>query len=102
MGRMTMQKLESKCCRNTSIILAMVLAFVPAWSQDNKRDIQATPSNIQLNSPSIDRRVNALLEKMTLEEKLGQLVQYNSAGATSATVAAGQAADLAQNPQAKY
>jgi beta-glucosidase len=39
---------------------------------------------------------------MTLEEKLGQLVQYNTVGATSATVAAGQEADLAANPEANY
>jgi len=55
--------------------------------------------NRQLASPEIDRRVNALLAKMTLEEKLGQLVQYNTVGATSATVAAGQEADLATNPK---
>lgn len=60
------------------------------------------PSNPQLASPAIERRVDALLRQMTLDEKLGQLVQYNTAGATSATVAAGQVADLAQNPQANY
>ena len=46
--------------------------------------------------------MNELLSKMTLEEKLGQLVQYNSVGTTSATVAAGQQADLAANPEAGY
>jgi beta-glucosidase len=39
---------------------------------------------------------------MTLEEKLGQLVQYNTAGATSATVSERQQADLAANPEANY
>ena len=39
---------------------------------------------------------------MTLEEKLGQLVQYNTVGVTSATVADGQDADLAANPEANY
>jgi beta-glucosidase len=39
---------------------------------------------------------------MTLEEKLGQLVQYNTVGTTSATVASGQEADLAANPEANY
>jgi beta-glucosidase len=60
------------------------------------------PSNPQLVTPEIERKVNALLGKMTLEEKLGQLVQYNTVGATSATVAAGQGADLAVNPEANY
>jgi beta-glucosidase len=60
------------------------------------------PSNAQLASREIERRVGALLAKMTLEEKLGQLVQYNTAGATSATVSEGQQVDLAANPEAKY
>src|SRR5579863_2272356 len=40
----------------------------------------AAPSNTQLASPRIERRVNDLLRQMTLEEKLGQLVQYSDAG----------------------
>ncbi len=46
--------------------------------------------------------MDALLRQMTLAEKLGQLVQYNTNGATSATVAAGAAADFATNPEARY
>lgn len=34
------------------------------------------PSNPQLTAPAIEARVSALLKQMTLEEKLGQLVQY--------------------------
>ena len=60
------------------------------------------PSNPQLVTPEIERRVNALLGKMTLEEKLGQLVQYNTSAAMSATVAAGAKADPAVNPEAQY
>jgi beta-glucosidase len=63
---------------------------------------RAKPSNAQLVTPEIERRVNALLAKMTLEEKLGQLVQYNPSGSMSATVAAGQNADAAINPEAHY
>lgn len=40
----------------------------------------APPSNPQLVSSTIERRVDALLPKMTLEEKLGQLVQYGDTG----------------------
>ena len=36
----------------------------------------AQPSNRQLASPALERRVDALLRQMTLDEKLGQLVQY--------------------------
>ncbi|HUB52617.1 MAG TPA: beta-glucosidase BglX [Terracidiphilus sp.] len=48
----------------------------------------ATESNAQLADPSIERRVNALLKQMTLEEKLGQLVQYSGDGFKGAQVAA--------------
>lgn len=35
------------------------------------------PSNAQLAEPGIHRRIEALLEQMTLEEKAGQLAQYS-------------------------
>lgn len=62
----------------------------------------AAPSNRELASREIEKRVSALLARMTLEEKLGQLVQYNAQGATSATVAKTAAADMAANPEAQY
>jgi len=41
---------------------------------------QPHPSNPQLADPKIEARVNALLRQMTLDEKIGQLVQYNDTG----------------------
>ncbi len=55
-----------------------------------------SPSNPQLASPAIEQRVDDLLKKMTLEEKIGQLVQYNDAGFTEKA----NAAQLAANPDA--
>src|ERR1700751_3881189 len=48
------------------------------------------PSNAQLVDPNIERRVNDLLRRMTLDEKIGQLVQYNASQAaqTGPTTAA--------------
>ena len=40
----------------------------------------ARPSNAQLADPRIEARVDRLLRQMTLEEKIGQLVQYNDTG----------------------
>jgi beta-glucosidase len=37
-------------------------------------------SNAQMGDPKIQARVDALLRQMTLEEKIGQLVQYNDTG----------------------
>jgi beta-glucosidase len=48
----------------------------------------APPSNAQLADPAIERRVDALLKQMTLEEKLGQLVQYSGEGLRGADAAA--------------
>ncbi len=43
----------------------------------------ADPSNAQLADPKIEARVDHLLRQMTLEEKIGQLVQYNDTGDSS-------------------
>ena len=37
-------------------------------------------SNPQLADPTLEKRVERLLKQMTLEEKIGQLVQYNDSG----------------------
>ncbi len=63
---------------------------------------KARPSNAQLAFPGVDRRVDHLLRRMTLEEKLGQLVQYNDAGYTAPNTADGDKANLAENPEANY
>jgi beta-glucosidase len=44
----------------------------------------AGPSN-PLDSPALEKKVEALLQKMTLEEKIGQLVQYSAGQATGPT-----------------
>jgi beta-glucosidase len=44
-----------------------------------------TSSQNQLSPPAIEKRVDALLAKMTLEEKIGQLVQYSAGAATGPT-----------------
>ncbi len=79
------------------VTLASVMAQKPA-----RQSAKAPLSNSQLVSPEIERRVDALLAKMTLQEKLGQLVQYNPAGAVSATVTNGQQHNLAVNPEVGY
>lgn len=44
--------------------------------------ILAVAQQSPLNSPAIEQRVNALLQKMTLEEKVGQLNQYSAGSPT--------------------
>jgi beta-glucosidase len=52
-------------------LAAILVAVAPGYAPAQ----QAHP-NAQLADPKIEARVNALLQQMTLEEKVGQLVQY--------------------------
>ncbi len=47
---------------------------------------------MQLASPEIEKRVDALLKQMTLDEKLGQLVQYSDSGYDGQAQTAAEAA----------
>ena len=53
------------------LLFLAALARLPATAQTT------TPSNPQLASKELNDRVEALLNQMTLEEKIGQLVQYS-------------------------
>jgi beta-glucosidase len=68
-------------------------------SRELRSAVATAPSNAQLASPEIAQRVEALLRQMTLQEKIGQLVQYNDQGFTAATAADNTA--LAANPETK-
>jgi beta-glucosidase len=61
---------------------AAAQAVAPASTQNANR--VEHPSNVQLADPKIETRVEHLLRQMTLEEKIGQLVQYNDTGNASA------------------
>ncbi len=61
-------------------IIAIALCNAAVAQRAMASEAGVRPSNAQLASPAIERRVNVLLRKMTLEEKLGQLVQYNDVG----------------------
>ncbi len=56
------------------------------------------PSNAQLASPQIEQKVDALLKQMTLDEKIGQLVQYSATEAHPAKTSDRSTAALNVNP----
>lgn len=65
------------------LVVLLSLTLVPtSWSQS-----AASPSNAQLASPAIEHRVDELLKQMTVEEKIGQLVQYNDAAPDGKAIA---------------
>lgn len=65
--------------RFTGLFVVGLLACGAASAQSGEPS-PVPPSNPQLASPAIERRAEALLSKMTLTEKLGQLVQYDDSG----------------------
>ncbi len=79
-----------------TLALGIGFSFCVAASVGQTPQRKPPPSNPQLVSPAIEKRVDDLLKKMTLEEKIGQLVQYNDVGYTEP----GNAAQLAANPEA--
>jgi beta-glucosidase len=75
-----------------SLLISLVLS--PAAAQPARHP----PSNAQLASPEIARKVDALLQQMTLEEKIGQLVQYSATEAHPDVSSTGTTAALNVNP----
>jgi beta-glucosidase len=80
-------------CRST-LLASLCLAFCPALAQLS----QVAPSNPQLASPQIEQEVDALLKQMTLDEKIGQLVQYSATEAHPAPTPGNTTAALNVNP----
>src|SRR5689334_17843665 len=75
------------------------LAHLQATAQAQaSRQQAAKPSNAQLASSQIERRVDELLRQMTLEEKIGQLVQYSATEEASTKPAGATTAALNVNP----
>jgi beta-glucosidase len=79
-----------------TVVLAVSTGIAQSPAAYSKK---VSPSNPQLASSAIERRVNALLAKMTLEEKLGQLVQYSSSGSAAPSITQD---NLAANPEVGY
>src|SRR5882762_1105516 len=87
---LTMNAVESGCGRRCAsaraIICLLCVASFPAQissaqsaaPQTKNAAVNANP----LDAPGLDEKVDALLQKMTLEEKVGQLVQYSAGQAT--------------------
>jgi beta-glucosidase len=85
-----------RAMRHSAILVACLVGVASSASAQGSLETLAPPSNAQLAAPAIEKRVDDLLRKMTLEEKLGQLVQYNDSGYQSA----GDATQVGANPDA--
>src|ERR1700684_2256974 len=84
-------------CRSTLFAaLSFSVVLSPALAQVS----HVPPSNTQLASPQIERKVDALLKQMTLDEKIGQLVQYSATEAHPAPTTGNTTTALNVNPPA--
>jgi beta-glucosidase len=84
-------------CRSTLFAaLSFSVVLSPALAQGS----HVPPSNTQLAGPQIERKVDALLKQMTLDEKIGQLVQYSATEAHPAPNPGNTTAALNVNPPA--
>jgi len=65
------------------LCLALGAGSLPLWAQAPARAVTPTSaSESGIADPKLDARVESLLRSMTLEEKIGQLVQYSAGQAT--------------------
>ena len=80
--------------------LFAALSFSVVLSPALAQGAHVPPSNPQLTSPQIERKVDALLKQMTLDEKIGQLVQYSATEAHPAPTPGKTTAALNVNPPA--
>ena len=84
-------------CRSTLFAaLSFSVVLSPALAQVS----HVPPSNRQLASPQIERKVDALVKQMTLDEKIGQLVQYSATEAHPAPTTGNTTTALNVNPPA--
>src|SRR5580704_16416791 len=84
-------------CRSTLFAaLSLSVVLSPALAQVS----HVPPSNTQLANPQIERKVEALLKQMTLDEKIGQLVQYSATEAHPAPTTGNTTTALNVNPPA--
>src|SRR5271154_7085452 len=82
-------------CRFTLLAgLSLGFVFLPVVAQTSR----AARSNAQLANPQIEQKVDALLKQMTLDEKIGQLVQYSATEAHPAKPSGPATAALNVNP----
>jgi len=77
----------------TCSTLGLAIAWLTPLALTQQDSQSNNPSNAQLADPRIESRVDRLLRQMTLEEKIGQLVQYNDTGDASPAAGAQAPAD---------
>src|SRR5882762_2626449 len=94
-GRRCASVLSIICLLGVASFLAQISSAQSAAPQTNHQAVNANP----LEAPGLEEKVNALLQKMTPEEKIGQLVQYSAGQATGPTSGRTDDRDMIQKGQ---
>ena len=79
-------------------MLPAVFCSLVARAQSNSS--RQSPQQDTLGSPAVEKKVDELLSQMTLEEKIGQLVQYSAGQATGPTSGRTDDRDMVRKGQA--
>ena len=86
-----------QCLHRMLLIGSLLLLVVPsARSQESTRtpEFRGLPVRSNLGDAAIEKRVESLLKQMTLEEKVGQLVQYSVGAPTGPGTGRGDYQDM--------
>ncbi len=76
-----------------------IATSIPAQNAKQTSDFRGAPVRSALAAPSIEKKVDALLRQMTLEEKVGQLVQYSVGSPTGPGTGRGGYSEMAATGQ---
>ena len=60
----------------------VIFVAAPRWLHSQQVQVPLQAASDRLDAPGLEARVSALLARMTLQEKIGQLVQYSAGSAT--------------------
>src|SRR6266700_2894348 len=73
-----MQRYMSRKLKAASTVTLILLFTLASLAQDKRTVRSGVPIRTGIYDPAIDIKAESLLRKMTLEEKVGQLVQYSA------------------------
>jgi len=94
--------MPSKALRSFVLFVFAASFFSAALSAQNPKQpstFRGAPVRSTLAAPAVEKKVNALLRQMTLEEKVGQLVQYSVGSPTGPGTGRGGYSEMVANGQ---
>ncbi|HYW67712.1 MAG TPA: hypothetical protein VFB10_13475, partial [Candidatus Dormibacteraeota bacterium] len=82
-----------------TFVACFVATSISAQNAKQASGFHGAPVRSALSAPAIEKKVDALLRQMTLEEKVGQLVQYSVGSPTGPGTGRGGYSEMAASGQ---